>query len=183
MLLSLDISTSCVGWAVWKDRKLVDAGAIEMKESSTAKKKNKLRWPTPFDKMDYVRKELDKVIQKHGGEVAYLAAEAALKKFSGGKTTANTMALLIGFNFCLCYNLTRDLDCKHVMIDVKSARRKLKIVIPRGAKDKKKYVIAKIKPMYPNLSWPLKNTGKEKDWCGDQADAIVVGLDAIGQMA
>jgi hypothetical protein len=151
MLLSLDISTSCVGWAVWKDRKLVDAGAIEMKESSTAKKKNKLRWPTPFDKMDYVRKD--------------------------------TMALLIGFNFCLCYNLTRDLDCKHVMIDVKSARRKLKIVIPRGAKDKKKYVIAKIKPMYPNLSWPLKNTGKEKDWCGDQADAIVVGLDAIGQMA
>lgn len=174
MLLSLDISTSCTGWAIWDaKRKLIAAGAIETK---TTTKKDKARFTNHFAKMDYVVEEIVRIIAKHGVTIERLSAEAALKKFSGGKTTANTMAALIGFNFCLCYTLTRRLKCKETMLDVRAARRMLSITIPKGAKDKKKYVIAKIQPMYPNLAWDKKKTGRLKDWCGDMADAIVIGL-------
>lgn len=174
MLLALDISTSCVGWCVYDySKKLVAAGAIETKKC----KSNDL-----YDKMDYVIDELWKIIQDHKVTISHLAAEAALKKFSGGKTTANTMAMLIGFNFCLCYNMTRKLGCSSIMLDVRAARRVMKITIPKGAKDKKVFVITQVKPMYPNLDWALKKTGKYKDWCGDMADAIVIGEVACKQL-
>lgn len=171
MLLSLDISTSCVGWSLYgQDKELIAAGAIQT---------DKCKSDELFVKLDYVVNEILNIIDKHNVKVEYLAAEAALKMFAGGKTTANTMSKLISFNFGLCYTLTRRLGCKDVMLDVKSARKSLGIVVPKGAKDKKKYVIDKIKPMYPNLAWDLKKTGNYKDYCGDMADAIVIGEFAL----
>lgn len=174
ILLSLDISTSCTGWALWDQHKnLILAGAIETKTSK--------HLPDLFFKMDYVVKTICSIINENNLAVSCIAAEAPFKKLSGGKTTASTMASLIGFNFCLCYTLSRRLNCEINMVDVRAVRKMLGIVIPRGVKDKKIYVIEKIQPMYPNLSWEKKKTDKFKDWCGDQADAICVGLYALAR--
>lgn len=168
-LLSLDISTSTTGFSLWRDSELIEAGALETK---SAKFKNK------FEKMDFVIDGLSNLIKKHKIKLDKVAAEAAFKKFAGGKTTAQTMAALIGFNFCLCYSLSRKFSCDVVMVDVRQARKFCGIIIPKGTKDKKAIVCGIIKEKYPNLSWETKKGGDLKDWTGDMADSIVVGLAA-----
>jgi hypothetical protein len=175
--ISLDISTSCTGYAFWEDYgegdglTLIETGAIETPTD---------KFPDINDKMDYVVKQLEAKINCTQLEypVGSVVAEAAMKKFSGGKTTADTMAKLIAFNFCLCYTLSRSQSCKIEHIDVRAARRTCGITIPKGTKDKKeikKIVIEHWKKEYPSLAWDLKKTGNYKDYVGDMADAITIG--------
>lgn len=163
-ILALDISTSCTGWSYWRDKKLIEAGAIETPTE---------KFDSIFSKMDHAKNELHaKVLDLGGADL--IVAESAFKKFANGKSSADVIAKLVGFNFCLTYSLTRLLDAKELFIDVKSARKTVGIKVPKGANAKlivHKYASLK----YPNLSWPTKKTGTPKDWTVDMADALVIG--------
>lgn len=174
-ILALDISTSCTGWSIFKDKDLLDCGAIQT-PTFDAKSPKKFGFKTLFEKMDYVIKELESVCLKH--KIDYVVAEAAFKKFAIGKSSADVLAKLIGFNFCLTYSICKKLSCKECFIDVKSARKKVGVKIPKGA-DAKECVYSFVKDLYPNLSWEVKKTGNPKDWTIDMADSIVIGLASI----
>lgn len=172
--VSLDISTSCTGYTFWEDDgegiNLTWTGAIETPTE---------KFPDINDKMDFVVKELkSRMSCAQLGHVDVIVAEAALKKFSGGGTTADTMAKLIAFNFCLCYTLSRSLKSRIEHIDVRAARKACGITIPKGLKDKKqlkKIIIEHWKKEYPTLAWDLKKTGNYKDYVEDMADSITIG--------
>lgn len=166
-ILALDISTSCTGWSYWDDKKLIEAGAIETPTD---------KYDSIFLKMDHVKEELYKKMNPLG--VDLIVAESAFKKFASGQSSADVIAKLVGFNFCLTYTLTRLLKSKELFIDVKSARKTVGIKVPKGDNAKlivHKYASAK----YPNLDWPVKKTGTPKDWTIDMADALVIGEYAL----
>lgn len=173
--LALDISTTCTGFSFWEEVNdeiiLIEAGAIE---SPTEK------FPTLEQKMDFVVCEVNKQISCLQITPDVIVAEAALKKFTGGKSTADTMSKLIAFNFCLCYALSR-YNLPPILIehlDVRAARKSVGIAIPKNIKDKKeikKIVINHWKNKYPNLRWDLKKTGNYKDFVEDMADSITIG--------
>lgn len=165
LILALDISTTCTGYSIWENKKLIDAGAIECKMEDLN------------ERMDHVVSEIEKIVDIKNVET--IVAEAALKKFSGGKSTADTMAKLISFNFCLCHILSRKGNSPIPIkrLDVRSARKNAGIIIPKtkNKKEIKDAVIEHWKAQFPNLSWDLKKTGNYKDWVGDMADSITIG--------
>lgn len=163
-ILALDISTSCTGWSYWKDKKLVEAGAIETPTE---------KFDSIFLKMDHAKDELYAKISSLGG-ADLIVAESALKKFTPGRSSADVIAKLVGFNFCLTYTLTRLLEAKELFIDVKSARKTVGIKVPKGA-NAKLIVHGYASARFPSLSWPVKKTGTPKDWTVDMADALVIG--------
>lgn len=184
-ILALDISTSCTGWSLFEDGKLLQAGAIETptakptKTVKTKSKKIKIEFKTLFEKMDYVVEKLSRIINQTNNNIDFIVAEAAFKKFAQGKSSADVIAKLIGFNFCLVYTLCNHHNIKEKFIDVKTARKSVGLTIPRGA-DTKKLVYKFVKPLFPQLDWPEKKTGNPQDWTIDMADALVIGMSAMG---
>jgi hypothetical protein len=175
-LLALDASTNCTGWCLFDltTKKLFKAGAIES-PSDDPKSKKTPRFPDLFTKVDYVIEQLVEICK--GLEIAYIAIEQALKKLSGG-SSAHTIGMLIQFNFCVMYALTRKFKCEYLYFDVRSARKSCGITVPKKG-DPKVAVMAVIQPRYPNLTYTLKRTGTLKDWCFDMTDSIVIGETAI----
>jgi hypothetical protein len=162
-VLALDISTSCTGVSIFQEGRLIKACSIE-----TSSKK----FDSVFDKMTHLLNEITLFCK--GFDVNYIAAEAAFKKFAMGKSNASVLALLIGFNFCLVYNLTKIFSAKEIFIDVKNARKSVGLKMLKGA-DAKMIVYEYVSKKYPDLNWTHKKTGKPKDWTIDMADSIVIG--------
>lgn len=175
MLLALDISTSCVGWSLWKDEKLKDYGFYCLTNSK--------REPKELDKR--LDKALEFFLDKFKG-VDTIAAEEALKRFSGGKTTANTMNKLISMNFALTYNLSRKWNADLILIPVNKARKLCGIKIPRQQKGKKKdpnwtknHIIKEVANKYPMIIFEKTKAGNYRKGYDDLADSIVIGESAF----
>lgn len=175
-LLALDVSTACTGWCLFDltTKKLHKAGWIATPSDKPDCKKTP-RFPERFDKIDYIYSELIKICD--GLEIEYVAIEEALKKLSGG-SNANTIGVLIQFNFCVMYLLSRKFKSKSLYYDVRSARKTVGITVPKKA-DAKECVMAVIRPRYPDLSYEFKRTGVLKNECFDMSDAIVIGETAM----
>jgi hypothetical protein len=177
MLLSLDISTSCTGWAVFDKSVLIDAGAVETSSDD---------FSSFFEKMTHVIDQIKKICQTNNYVIDYIAVESALKKFTPGRSSSDVIAKLVGFNFCLTYHLTTHFKAKNLYFDVKSARAYCGIKVPKK-KDAKIYVYNYVSAKYPNLDWQYKKVTKKtnadlapvKSWCVDMADAVVIGLAAL----
>lgn len=178
MLLSLDISTSCTGWAVFSDNKLVLAGAIQTPTAKPGEKSKIRKFNNLFEKMDFVIEQIKEIVKKNNFDVKFVVAEAAFKKFAMGKSSANVIAMLIGFNFCLTYHIVRHFGATEKFLDAKNARKVVGISVKKG-EDAKEKVMQFIEPKFSELSWPKKKTGTPVDWTIDMADAIVIGLAAL----
>jgi hypothetical protein len=109
MLLSLDISTSCTGWAVFDNSKLVKAGAIETSSDD---------FDSFFSKMTHVIDSIKKICKDNNFDIKFIAVESALKKFTPGRSSSDVIAKLVGFNFCLTYHLTTHFGAKNLYFDV-----------------------------------------------------------------
>ena len=169
MLLSLDISTSIVGWTIWDDKSVKDYGFAILSDYKGNPKNLDGR--------------LDKAVEYFSefSGITEIAAEEAFSKFSGG-TTANTMSKLIAMNFGLTYTLSRMWDVPVEYISVNDARRRCGIKIPRQPKGKKKdgnwtkkHVTSAVAKKYPMITFEWTKAGNVKKGHDDMADALVIG--------
>lgn len=170
MLLALDISTSIIGWSLWKDKQIQDQGFVCLSNSKGEPKELHDRLDAA---LEYFRDFKD---------VSSIAAEAALQKFSGGKTTANTMNKLIAMNFGLTYTLSRKWNVPVKYISVNDARKIAGIKVPRQEKGKKKdanwtkrHVTSAVAKKYPMIKFEWTASNNVKKGHDDMADAIVIG--------
>lgn len=169
MLLALDISTNIIGWSKWENGIPVEAGYFKLTNSKSE--------PKELDK------RLDIALEKFGdfSGITQIAAEAALQKFTPGKSTINTLNKLIAMNFGLTYTLSRRWNVPVEYIDVKQARKKIGLKIPKQPKKEKKdpdwtkkIVMSEMAQEYPDLySWGDK-WGKYKSNF-DVADSLCIG--------
>jgi len=164
VILGLDISTSCVGYAFTEDKKILDMGFIDIKKQTTHKEKA-FYVLTCINESSYI----DKV------EKVYV--EDNLSGFAGGRTSQQVIVKLAKFNAVLCFVMedTFDIEVKNVnpMTARKQAFGKARV---KGVKAKD-FVKRQIDELYDTKKW-CKHTARG-NWDKrnmDMYDGLVMSL-------
>ena len=165
MILGLDASTSCCGWAFQENGIVLDAGFIDISKLETNKEKGLLVIET---------------IEKHPlfFQLEKVNLEAALSGFSGGFTSQQVIIKLSRWNAILEYMLSEKWNKPVVLLNVNTARKKvLGKARVKGIKSKE-YVKQELPKIVKNLS-KFDQLNKKGTWDAhnsDTYDAIVTSL-------
>ena len=162
MILGIDISTSKIGISIIDyNENLILSELIKMKSSDSLEVRAKI-----FDK---------KMIEIRGNyEIKHIFIEQPFMAFSGGKTTAVTMAKLQRFNGMCCYAVYDLYGFSASLIQANKARGLVELKIKRGDNTKLK-VIEWVSEKYPkDFIVEYTRHGNPKPGTDDKADAIVI---------
>ena len=164
MVLGLDVSTSCVGYAFTKDKKIIDMGFIDLKKQKT-----------PKEKTFFVLTHLSK--NPYIDEVTKINIEDNLSGFSGGRTSQQVIVKLAKFNAILCFMIENIFEIEPNNINPMTARKNVfgKARV-KGIKAKD-LVKMKIEEMYDTKKW-CKTTARG-NWDKrniDMYDGLVMSL-------
>jgi len=162
--LGLDISTTCVGYAFTKDKKILDMGFIDIKKQTTPKEK-------VFKVLDFLNKS------SYIDQVFTIYVEDNLSGFAGGRTSQQVIVKLAKFNAILCFMLEDMFEMEVHNINPMTARKfvfgKARV---KGIKAKD-FVKMKIEEMYDTKKW-CKHTSRG-NWDKrniDMYDGLVMSL-------
>lgn len=192
-LLSLDISTTNIGFALWsKNRELLELKHLELKAKNTIDPENRDIYKSEIFK-NYLYEYQERVKKEFDGEIDIVVVEKPL----GGSNNQKTTLLLYGFNgMCrrIIYELfqvypiwisiydARKAFCPE-LVKEKKERGKIKQVLsfPKEyRKEKKLYIWKKVSKLEPNVNWIYKkNTGDVHEKSFDMSDAYVCGYAAF----
>ena len=162
--LGLDISTSCVGYAFTKDKKILDMGFIDIKKEKT-----------PREKVFKVLGFLDNI--SYIDEVDKIFVEDNLSGFAGGRTSQQTIVKLAKFNAVLCFVLEDTFEIEVKNINPMTARKNVfgKARV-KGIKAKE-FVKMKVEQMYDTSKWCKETTRGNWDKRNiDMYDGLVMSL-------
>ena len=164
VILGLDISTSCVGYAFTEDKKILDMGFIDIKKQTTHKEKA-FYVLTHINESSYI----DKV------EKVYV--EDNLSGFAGGRTSQQVIVKLAKFNAVLCFVVEDTFDIEVKNVNPMTARKQVfgKARV-KGVKAKD-FVKKQIDRLYDTKKW-CKNTSRG-NWDKrniDMYDGLVMSL-------
>ena len=162
--LGIDASTTCVGYAFTKDKKILDMGFIDIKKETT-----------PKDKVQKVLEVLNK--SKYIDEVIDINVEDNLSGFAGGRTSQQVIVKLAKFNAILCFMLEEMFEFNVHSINPMTARKyvfgKARI---KGIKAKD-FVKEEIEKMYNTKKWCKETkTGLWDKRNIDAYDGLVMAL-------
>ena len=167
VILGIDISTSRIGIAaVTKDDQLVFADTITFKDKGMSLENRAIMFQETLHKISIAEKI----------KPAAIYVEEPFSMFSGGKTTANTMAKLQRFNGMCCLSLRLKYGFNPETMQARTCRSLNEIKIPRGS-NTKKLIINWVSEKYPkDFTYELTRHGNPKPGTDDKADAVVVAL-------
>lgn len=165
IILGLDISSSRIGYCLINEKEdLLLVDEIKLKSSQSLE-----------ERADIFKKEMECIIRSlQEQEVNYVFIEQPFMAFSGGKTTAATMAKLQRFNGMCSYVVHSLFGSPAVLLQANKARGLVDLKIKRGDNTKLK-VIEWVQEKYPT-SFLVEYTrhGNPKPGTDDKADAIVI---------
>ena len=163
VILGLDVSTSCVGYAFTEDKKILDMGFIDIKKEKTPK--------------DKVQKVLDFLNNSsYIDEVENINVEDNLSGFAGGFTSQQVIIKLAKFNAILCFML-ENFDFKVHNINPMTARKNVFGQARVKGIKAKDYVKMKIEEMYDTSKWCKTTTRGNWDKRNiDMYDGLVMAL-------
>lgn len=192
--LSLDISTTNVGIALWDEEGVL----MELKHLAL-----KVKRDVEPEYRDLIKGELfeeyfikykKRIEKEYNGEIKKIIVEAPLPNT---KVNINTTALLLGFNGEARWILYKIFGVLPKKITVHESRKVflpefVKLVkkkgvmeevlsFPKGWKsdEKKHYIWEKVCKLEEHIRWDMKNTGMPKDYCYDISDAYCVGYSQL----
>ena len=164
VILGLDISTSCVGYAFTENKKILDMGFIDIKKFTTHKEKA-FYVLTCINESSYI----DKV------EKVYV--EDNLSGFAGGRTSQQVIVKLAKFNAVLCYVVEDTFDIEVKNVNPMTARKQVfGRARVKGVKAKD-FVKRQIDELYDTKKW-CKHTSRG-NWDKrniDMYDGLVMAL-------
>ena len=162
--LGLDASTTCVGYALTQDKKILDMGFIDIKKEKT-----------PKDKVQKVLDFLHK--SSYIDNVFDINIEDNLSGFAGGRTSQQVIIKLAKFNAILCFMLEEMFEYNVNSINPMTARKNVfgKARV-KGIKAKD-YVKMRIEEMYNTKKWCKKTARGNWDKRNiDMYDGLVMSL-------
>lgn len=167
MILGLDISTKCTGWAIVDDDgELIKHGAIRVPNTKAI---NNI-----FDKAEHIECELKKVFADFESDVNWeIWIEEIATKFTRGKSTAHIICLCARFNGMISLIIKKMLGATPMYVKPNAARRENKLKISRTA-GAKASVLQHVVDNYPSFTVRYTKKGNVHYSCYDEADAIVV---------
>ena len=162
--LGLDASTTCVGYAFTKDKKILDMGFIDIKKEKTPKEK--------------VQKVLGFLNESsYIDEVMDINIEDNLSGFAGGRTSQQVIIKLAKFNAILCFMLEEMFDFNVHSINPMTARKNVfgKARV-KGIKAKD-FVKGQVEKLYETKKWCKTTTRGNWDKRNiDMYDGLVMSL-------
>ena len=164
MVLGLDVSTSCVGYAFTKNKKIIDMGFIDLKKQKT-----------PKEKTFFVLTHLSK--NPYIDEVTKINIEDNLSGFSGGRTSQQVIVKLAKFNAILGFVIEEEFGVEVKNINPNTARKQVFGKARIKGVPAKEYVKMKIEKMYDTKKW-CKTTSRG-NWDKrniDAYDGLVMSL-------
>lgn len=165
MLLSLDISTSCIGYSVFNEKNVL----IEL---NYVKFDSKL---SLFQKLDEFKSKIPHLLKF---EITSIAIEEPLQKFQGKFSSAHTISILNFFNGMISSFFYNHFKIEPIYYNVNNARA---TVLP-GFKIKKEgastkhQVWEKVVEMEPQINWKYGIKSRkllEENY--DMADSYIIG--------
>ena len=164
VILGLDISTSCVGYAFTENKKILDMGFIDIKKFTTHKEKA-FYVLTCINESSYIDK-VEKVF-----------VEDNLSGFAGGRTSQQVIVKLAKFNAVLCYVIEDTFDIEVKNVNPMTARKQVfgKARV-KGVKAKD-FVKRQIEELYDTKEWCKHTTRGNWDKRNiDMYDGLVMSL-------
>ena len=163
VILGLDASTTCVGYAFTEDKKILDMGFIDIKKEKTPK--------------DKVQKVLDFLHNNsYIDNVNDINIEDNLSGFAGGKTSQQVIIKLAKFNAILCFML-ENFDFKVNSINPMTARKQVFGKARVKGKKAKQFVQEEVEKMYNTSKWCKETTRGNWDKRNiDMYDGLVMSL-------
>ena len=163
VILGLDASTTCVGYAFTQDKKILDMGFIDIKKETT-----------PKDKVEKVLGKLNE--SSYINDVMDINIEDNLSGFAGGRTSQQVIIKLAKFNAILCFML-ENFDFKVNNINPMTARKNVFGKARVKGKKAKQFVQEEIEKMYNTKKWCKKTTRGNWDKRNiDMYDGLVMSL-------
>ena len=161
--LGLDASTTCVGYAFTKDKKILDMGFIDISKEKTPK--NKVQKVLEFlNNSSYI------------DEVVDINIEDNLSGFAGGRTSQQTIIKLAKFNAILCFMLENFEFNVHSINPMTARKNVFGKARVKGIKAKD-LVKMKIEEMYDTKKWCKETTRGNWDKRNiDMYDGLVMAL-------
>ena len=163
VILGLDASTTCVGYAFTKDKKILDMGFIDIKKETTPK--------------DKVEKVLDFLHNNsYIDNVTDINIEDNLSGFAGGRTSQQVIIKLAKFNAILCFMLEH-FDYRVNNINPMTARKNVFGKARVKGKKAKQFVQEEIEKMYNTKKWCKETSRGNWDKRNiDMYDGLVMSL-------
>ena len=127
-ILGLDISTSITGATI------VESGKIT--ESKFWDTRNKRKFPTLYEKADFLQENLWEIKSKH--DISHIYIEQSLQSFRSGFSSAKTLSTLSRLNGIISFCCYKAFDIKPEMLAASSARKTAGLEIKRGENSKEK---------------------------------------------
>ena len=164
VILGLDASTTCVGYAFTEDKKILDMGFIDIKKETT-----------PKEKVEKVLGFLNE--SPYIDNVVDINVEDNLSGFAGGRTSQQVIVKLAKFNAILCFMLEQIFDIEVNSINPMTARKNVFGKARVKGMKAKDLVKLKIEEMYNTKKW-CKHTSRG-NWDKrniDMYDGLVMSL-------
>lgn len=168
MILALDVSTSCIGYALFdsKEHKLQEINYIKFKSKITL-----------YEKLVEFEDRLEYLLNS---DIEYIAIEEPLKKFAGKYSSADTIALLNFFNGMVSGKVFEMFGVEPIHYNVNSAR---KTAFPvdykpgRKSAENKHQIWTIVRDREPHIVWKYgPRSHKLVDENFDMADAYTIGM-------
>lgn len=196
--LSLDVSTTNVGIALWDELgKLTELKHLELKvDRDTAVDDRYIYKANLF--RNYLIKLKDRIKDEYDAIIDNVFIEAPL---SNTPKNINTTALLLGFNGIACYKIyeifdiipkkisvheSRSIFCPEFIKKTKKRNGEVKTTLsfPKGWKntEKKEYIRKKVSELEPQIKWFYTRNNTIKDSSYDMSDAYAVGYSGLKVM-
>lgn len=156
--LGLDLSTSCCGWAITDDKKIMDAGFFDISKVEKYK-----------DKANIIINGLV------GKQFEQVTVEETLSGFAFGKTSQQTLLKLAKNKAVVCYILEETWKLPMYYANATTMRKQLFGKARIKGMTGKEYVKSQIEHMYDMTPWMVLNRNGDPDKrMEDIMDAIVV---------
>lgn len=166
MILGLDVSTSSTGATF-----LSDSGERLLTTHFDLKKEKGI-----YRKMDKLKIELLDIIcemEESHGPLTGIYIEEPFKVFGQGKSSANVISMLQGFNATISYLLYHVFQIEPVHVNAMTARSLNDIKVPRGQKAKT-VVIEHLLKNEPDFKVSYTKKGNIQTYWYDRADSIII---------
>ena len=164
VILGLDISTTCVGYAFTENKQILDMGFIDIKKFKNHK-----------EKACFVLTEINK--SSYIDKVKKVYVEDNLSGFAGGRTSQQVIVKLAKFNAVLCFVIEDTFDIEVKNVNPMTARKQVfgKARV-KGVKAKD-FVKRQIDELYDTKKWCKHTTRGNWDKRNiDAYDGLVMSL-------
>jgi len=116
MILGLDISTTAVGWCLTK---VAESKEIIIVDGGFWKNDNR----DIYDNAEESIKRIDDIIDRFKSSINLVVVEDSAKKFTQGKSSADTLFKLFSVNSIICYHISKIRKYKAIRLAPASARK------------------------------------------------------------